>query len=851
MPTTTRPKATALPEHLSCDVAIVGYGPVGMVLSGLLAQRGFDVVVVERHHDLYPLARAGHYDGETMRAFQELGVADAVELIAQPMLKWDLVTAEKEVLATIQLGESGAGWKESYLSYQPEVERILDPRARELGVRIFNGVNAEHLDQTAERASVTCRPIDDETAATTVIDAEFVIGADGASSLVLAALGIERAELGFDPMESLVIDFKLDDPDREIAGLPEVLQVLDINRPQLAGRYEGRNYMRFEFALDEDDDREEFARDDNCWKLLEMWGLSPQDGHIARGVVYRFESTQAPRWRHGRILVAGDAAHTMPPTMGQGLCSGIRDVVNLVWKLAAVLRGDASHDLLDTYESERAAHVRRLTEMCIGLGEIWNIREPEEAHRRDEMLRLGNVPPAPEFPRLGPGVVSPETADGSAVEGRPAPQARVALGGRVDRLDEFGHGWKIVARHDVARDSFTDDQQKVLEELDVEFAHVSRGPGPGYYVDIDGEYDVWFRKHGVRAFIQRPDRYVFGAVAELDELPGLVDRLADSLANAGWNFRSRRKAPGPVVPEAGHPESSPAGAHIPYPGPPDVRKVSDETAGFFTSFFTAKTRRQIEETHVHFHPDQVYYADATLGWQWPTNELLRGMWKKYMPLWKSSARSYPVEILGDTTSGAAVVMTNTPELFGGEIRAIAIVDFLDDKIARWIDYWDGRGLGANAAAQMRTPEENFPDGFGEDTVEPRQVAALGTVVERLMAVIGSGGDARLSDLLAYDATLEDFALRSKIRGRTAIGRYLERASGRLPYQGAAVSHIVGNERGGGFEWTAHDGAVPRGAAALTVGDDGKIDSLSICWDGSLLDDEQIMSLATLAVEPRR
>jgi hypothetical protein len=294
------------------------------------------------------------------------------------------------------------------------------------------------------------------------------------------------------------------------------------------------------------------------------------------------------------------------------------------------------------------------------------------------------------------GVVMPDVADGLSVAGRPSPQARVALNGRVDRLDEFGAGWKIVSRHAVPTDLFTDDQQKVLEELGVELAHVSRA----------------------------------------------------------------------------------------YPGPVDVRYASEEAVQFFTSFFTAKTRRQIEETHAHFHPDQTSYADATLGWHWSSNEELRGVWKQYMPFWAAGAKSYPVQVLGDTT-GAAVLMTDTPELFGGEIRAIAIVDFVDDKVVRWVDYWDGRGFGADAVAKMAA--EVYPEGLGVDTVGPRQAPGLGAAVEQLMAVIGSGDDARLDDLLAYDATLEDFALRTKIRGRSAIGRYLGRASGRLPYQGAAVS----------------------------------------------------------------
>ena len=850
MPTTFEPESTPKPGPMSCDVAIVGYGPVGMVLSGLLAQRGFDVVVVERHHGLYPLARAGHYDGETMRTFQELGVADAVELAAQPMLRWNLVTGQKEVLATIHLGEGGVGWKESYLSYQPEIERILDARARELGARVFHGVTAELIEQTADRATVTCRPVDDARAAPTVIDAAYVIGADGANSFVRSALGIERAELGFAPMDSLVIDFKLDDPDRELAELPEVIQVLDIERPQLAGRWEGRNYSRFEFILREEDDPAEFASERNCWELLKMWDLSAADGHIERGVVYRFEATLAARWRDGRVLLAGDAAHTMPPTMGQGLCSGIRDAINLVWKLTAVLRGDAREELLDTVESERGAHVRRLTEMCVGLGEMWNTRDREAAHRRDEMLRMGNVPPAPVFPRLGPGVVMPEAPGRPIVDGRPSPQARVARDGRVDRLDEFEPGWKIVSRHAAPTGLFTDDQQKVLRELGVEFAHVSRGPGPDYYVDLDGEYELWFRKHGVRAFIQRPDRYVFGAAGSLAELPALVDRLAGSLAEAGWHFRTVRPESSPAAGSPAALESGPSSDRVPYPGPVDARYATEEASRFFTSFFTAKTRRQIEETHAHFHPDQTYYADATLGWAWPSNETLRGVWKQYMPFWSSDAKSYPVQILGDT-GGAAVVMTDTPELFGGEIRGIAIVDFADDKIVRWIDYWDGRGFGANAAAQLRVTADDYPDGLGADTVESRPRPALGAAVERLLAALGTDDEATLTDLLAYDATLEDFALRTKIRGRAAIGRYLKRAAGRLPYQGAAVRHIVGSEQGGGFEWTADGAVVPRGAAALTLDGDGRVSSLSLAWDGSLLDDDIIGPLCALAVEPRR
>lgn len=528
-----------LPAHTSCDVAIVGYGPVGMVLAGLLAQRGVSVVVVERWPTRYPLSRAGHCDSETMRTFQTLGIAEAVELVARPMLLWSLVNAEMEVLATIKLGQGGGGWKDSYLSYQPEIEAIFDRRAHELGVRVYMGMSADRLEHGPDGATLIVSPSDadgngDPTDERT-IEASYVIGADGARSFVRAALGIERLDLGFRSLDQLVLDFEHNDHDVDLPQLPEVYQVLDVDRPLLAGRWSGSRHSRFEFAAKEGETREFLESDETCWNFLARWNITPADGRIDRRAVYSFESRLAQTWRVGRVLLIGDAAHTMPPFMGQGMCSGMRDAINLTWKLAAVLAGEADDSLLDTYQSEREPHVRGLIELSMEVGGMILIRDPEAGRERDEMLRSGAVPTAPVFPRLGSGIVVP-TEGTESPDGRSAPQARVALDGRVDRLDEFhGPGWKIISRHTVPPELFNERQRYLLTSLGVEIMHVSRGPGPGYYVDIDGEYDLWFRTTGRKAFLSRPDNYVFGAVRSVDELPALLDELADSLAAHGWH----------------------------------------------------------------------------------------------------------------------------------------------------------------------------------------------------------------------------------------------------------------------------------------------------------------------------
>ena len=152
----------------------------------------------------------------------------------------------------------------------------------------------------------------------------------------------------------------------------------------------------------------------------------------------------------------------------------------------------------------------------------------------------------------------------------------------------------------------------------------------------------------------------------------------------------------PTQPSTSAPAGGPdAPGGTPYPDIADTLHATAAAAAFFRSFFTAKTSKDIEATHAHFHPGKTVYFDATLGWALPTNADVRKMWEQYMPQWPAGAKSYPTRILGDMTS-AVVFTTDTPELFGGEIRTITIADLEDGKIVRVVDYWDGRAFGAEA-----------------------------------------------------------------------------------------------------------------------------------------------------------
>ena len=288
-----------------------------------------------------------------------------------------------------------------------------------------------------------------------------------------------------------------------------------------------------------------------------------------------------------------------------------------------------------------------------------------------------------------------------------------------------------------------------------------------------------------------------------------------------------------------------------FPEIADTSHASPQARQFFHSFFTAKSRHKPAETMKHFSQKQITYIDATLGWPFYDFTSLSGVFEQFMPTWRESGKSYPTRILGDTKS-ALVAFTDTPELFGGEIRILAAIDFRDGKVIRWIDYWDGRHFGAATAAKMRTPEDKFPKEFSEKAAGENASAKMRAVADKLAKALAGGDAAAASSLFTYDAVYEDMTLRTQVLGRMAIKNYLARAAAKLPYgQGAELAHVVGSDQGGGYEWRAapaYAANVKRGVTALELDRDGQISRFITVWDGSVVSDADILGLAALSIE---
>lgn len=522
------------------DVAIVGYGPGAQCLAALLGREGHRVAAFERYPQLYNLPRAGHIDHETLRLVQSVADADAFARTLWPVRDdyvWINAAGRQLMLQPAHdTGEALSGWWSDYTQWQPNLERAFHGAAEGSGVDVNLGWQAVGLEQDADGVTLTVeRTVLDErqrpvpTGERRTVRAAYVVGADGAGSFVRDALGIEREDLGNDE-RWLDIDMRTL---REVAFSPNIGQICDPARPRMLMPL-GATHRRFEWMVLPHETDAEMERPETGWALLEEFGVTPETHEIARQIVYTFQSRIAERWRAGRVLLSGDAAHTMPPYAGQGLLSSLRDSSNLAWKLGLVLRGLAPDALLDTYESERRPHVLGWTAISMAEGRVSCELDPAAAAERDARMLAGDRPIPPQMPALGPGVLQPQAG---TLTGTLGLQARVATPAGSGRLDDVvgARRFCLLTRGGAATDHLGEGQRERLAALDAAVLEVldpGADPRDGAIVDLEGRYAAWLEQHGAAAVLVRPDFVVFGAAEELTGVAALVDDLFHHLTGS-------------------------------------------------------------------------------------------------------------------------------------------------------------------------------------------------------------------------------------------------------------------------------------------------------------------------------
>ncbi len=282
----------------------------------------------------------------------------------------------------------------------------------------------------------------------------------------------------------------------------------------------------------------------------------------------------------------------------------------------------------------------------------------------------------------------------------------------------------------------------------------------------------------------------------------------------------------------------------PYPDVADTSHASPAAAAQFRAFFGPKSAHDPKALMDRFAHKDVLYIDATSGGIWPTWDSLNAIFSGFLPKTPPAALSYPLRIYGDGKS-AIVAFVDTPELFGRELRILGAVSFdKDGRVIRWMDYWDGRSSGAK-----NTIGPNYPTDFHDDV--GAATGGIADVSHKLQQAFAAGDAAAATALFSPDAVYEDMALHNQILGHLAIQRYLTRALAKAPYgPGASVAHVVGADKGGGYEWRAGP-AFPmrRGVTALALDAQGRITRLTTVYDSSLLSDADYRALSQLSIEP--
>ena len=466
------------------DICIIGYGPVGATLSGLLSSLGLSVLVIEKNNGVSPTARAINTDSEQLRTFNFLNIAPKIIANSRKIKKVHFTDSEFNPYSTIDIPkEDNLGWPPALLFYQPELETIIrDSNLKYKNLKILENTKAVNIEDTNPiRVDIRNDRKDSR------IYCKYLIGCDGANSFVRKYIDSKLIDFGFD-QDWIVIDAHTT---KQIdISKDEAKQICDPNRLQtyVPGR---RNHKRFEFKLLKGETKKDFTKK-KVWELLSPW-INRNNSKIERAVVYKFHACIAEKWRDKNIFIAGDAAHQMPPFLGAGMGTGIRDVFNLAWKVYLVIKGKAGENLLETYQLEREPHANWTIQQAKLIGEMM---EQFSYREKGEKYVPSNTGYGEVFPHLANGYYGDPT-DGLIA----TPFCRFNLDSSEKDSDEY-FGWNFGL---ISKKKLPKEINLILKKMNIKFLSVNDNKLKNYFKDAN-------------YLLIRPDKYLFSRSRTNSEL---------------------------------------------------------------------------------------------------------------------------------------------------------------------------------------------------------------------------------------------------------------------------------------------------------------------------------------------
>mgnify|MGYP003600223254 FL=1 len=525
--------------NLTTDVAIVGAGPVGLMIANYLGQCGVNVTLVEKLASLIDYPRAIGLDDESLRTFQAVGLAENVLPHTTPWHAMRFLTPKGRCFADIQPKTDEFGWSRRNAFIQPLADRVLfEGLARFANVKVLFSRELEGFEQSESGVALTLKNSEGRSER---LQAKYLIGCDGGNSLVRRSLDISF-EGKTAPNQWIVVDIA-NDP----LATPHVYLCCDPVRPYVSAALP-HGVRRFEFMVMPGETEAELSKPENMRKLLAKVLPNPDNIELIRSRVYTHNARLAGQFRQGRVLLAGDAAHIMPVWQGQGYNSGMRDASNLAWKLSLVIKGLAADSLLDSYEQERRDHAKAMINLSVLAGHVLAPPKRWQGTLRDGVSWLLNyLPPVKRYfvemrfkpmPQYTRGALIVPSEKGSPV-GKMFIQPKVLTdAGTTVLLDEvIGENFAIIAWGCDPTWGLTPAQITQWKALGTRFIQVlpdvqlrapsDAGPDVIRVGDSTGRLKEWFARGTSSIALVRPDRFLAGLA-----IPQTIDQTCEALARA-------------------------------------------------------------------------------------------------------------------------------------------------------------------------------------------------------------------------------------------------------------------------------------------------------------------------------
>ncbi len=518
-------------EHF--DVIVIGYGLVGNVAALLLAKQGLRVAVVERAHlsDL-GIAKAGRIDSETMRIMEQLQLREELERIMHPLRGVQIMDkGERVVVPVEQPKEIGGGdYAQMYAFYQPELQEILQKAAQRQRIRIYAPFEVLELEQDDEAVRLRAQaPAGEEC----WLQAQFLVVCSGARNIIAQECNLGYLDYGYSGY-TLNVETESQKP---LPTPPFAQTIYDLPIPVTRITHHAQR-QRWEFQLTAA--QVNAANTPEALRRL-ISELCPVDFEVLTVLLHEFDTRSLRQWHKERIFFAGDAAHTMPPYLGMGLSAGIKDVHNLAWKIALVLRGISDKKIFASYKGERLSNITQLIQLNMWIKRLFS-------SSRLRFLRFF-LPFIPKFllrrrldlsTQIQQGIIGKRHKQ----RGRFLPNFRIATADNLQESESIdkhlGQNFAIIAYNLNPVDATPARHIERLAQLGCVFLQIVPPPTakpptdslPRYtsrLIDLKGEFRAWTQQHRCQFLILRPDRFLYDSAANWRELTPVLDELMQAL----------------------------------------------------------------------------------------------------------------------------------------------------------------------------------------------------------------------------------------------------------------------------------------------------------------------------------